>query len=522
MNTFTLELYRHRFEGIAEEMGVALRRTAYSSNIKDRLDFSCALFDAAGQMIAQAAHIPVHLGAMPACVQAVLKTVTSWQRGDVAIVNDPFAGGTHLPDITLMAPVFAPDSDAPDFFIATRAHHADVGGMSPGSLPLSREIWQEGIIIPPLKLVEAGKVNEALLLLFLRNTRTPDERRGDLDAQRAALNIGERRLLELTHTHGRDEVLQYARELQAYAQKRTRAAITSWPDGVFEACDVLEWDEDGDLQTIPLRVRVTIREQEIEFDFRGSSLQIAASLNATLPITQAACYYVVLCLLDADIPMNSGCFAPVKVLCEPGSIVHARFPAAVAGGNVETSQRIVDLAFAALSQAMPDRIPAASQGTMNNLTLGGQDAEGRAFALYETIGGGHGAAPDGNGLDGAHSHMTNTLNTPIEAFERTFPIRISRYSIREGSGGAGRFCGGDGLVREYEILSPVVATMLSERRHVAPRGTNGGNDGATGRNLLIHPDGREEVLPSKFSRDLKPGSRLRIETPGGGGHSSAE
>lgn len=522
MNVITLELYRHRFEGIAGEMGVALQRTAYSSNIKDRLDFSCALFNADGQTIAQAAHIPVHLGAMPACVQAVLHAMESWQRGEVAIVNDPFAGGTHLPDITLVAPVFADALDAPDFFIASRAHHADVGGITAGSLPLSREIWQEGVIIPPLKLVEAGKLNEALLELFLRNTRTPDERRGDLDAQRAALNIGEHRLRELMQTHSRHEVLAYARHLQFYAETRTRAAIQSWPNGTYEARDGLEWDENGDLKIIDLHVRLTIENAEVTFDFRESSPQIVASLNATLPITQAACYYVVRCLLDDDIPMNAGCFAPVKVLCESGSIVDARFPAAVAGGNVETSQRIVDLALQAFAKALPDRIPAASQGTMNNLTIGGTDADGRPFAYYETIGGGHGASFDGDGLDGAHSHMTNTLNTPIEAFEQSFPIRITRYAIRAGSGGEGRFRGGDGLVREYEILSPVIATMLSERRHLAPRGINGGKDGTTGRNILIHPDGREETLPSKFSRVLAPGSRLRIETPGGGGHSSAD
>jgi N-methylhydantoinase B len=516
MDAITLELYRYRFAGVAEEMGSVLRRTAFSSNIKDRLDFSCALFDAHGRMIAQAAHIPVHLGAMPACVRAILQTIDDWKPGDVAIVNDPFAGGSHLPDITLAAPVFLDGDSTPQFFVANRAHHADVGGMTPGSLPLSREIYQEGLIVPPLKIVDGGRWNEPLLQLILRNVRTPQERRGDFEAQRAALAVGERRLQENVNAQGREEVLSYARHLLHYTEQRARATIASWPDGVYEAEDFLEWDEHGELQLLPIRVRVEIEDDAIRFDFAGTSPQVENSLNATLPITQAACYYVVRCLLPPEIPANAGCFAPVEVLAPPGTLVNAQSPAAVAGGNVETSQRIVDVLLQALAVAVPRQIPALSQGTMNNLTIGGKYHE-LPFTYYETIAGGLGATARGNGLSAAHSHMTNTLNTPVEVLESTFPFRVTRYQIRPDSGGPGEYSGGDGLIREYEVLCPVTVTMLSERRHLAPRGLNGGRDGATGRNILLHPDGREEFLPAKFSRRLAAGSRLRIETPGGGG-----
>ena len=518
MDPITLELYRHRFAGVAEEMGVTLRRTAYSPNIKERLDFSCAVFDGAGQMIAQAAHIPAHLGAMPASVLTILGRFPVWEPGDVVIVNDPFEGGNHLPDITMIAPVFTnTQRPAPDFFVASRAHHADVGGMTPGSLPLSTEIYQEGIIIPPVKLYKAGKLELDLLRLILRNVRTPDERRGDLAAQRAAAAVGERRLRELVDAHGYDEVSAYAEHLRAYSARLTRAAIRAWPDGVYTFEDVIELVEEGKLSLVPIRVTATIAGEEVTFDFTGTAPVMHGSLNAVIAIAQSACYYVVRCLVGDEVPMNAGCFAPVSIIAPANCVVNAQSPAAVAGGNVETSQRITDVVLGALAQALPGRIPAASQGTMNNVTIGGQRADGTPYAYYETIGGGMGASAESDGPSGLQVHMTNTLNTPVEALEMAFPFRLVRYALRHGSGGAGRHHGGDGIVREYAILAPATVTMLSERRAVAPWGLAGGASGQPGRNLLIHADGRVEELLSKFSRRVFPGDRLRIETPGGGG-----
>jgi N-methylhydantoinase B len=532
MDPILLELYRHRLAGVAEEMGVTLRRTSYSPNIKERLDFSCAVFDAQGRMVAQAAHIPAHLGAMPASVQTILSKFSDWQPGDVVIVNDPFEGGNHLPDITMVSPVFVSRTSAdppsakplaPSFFVASRAHHADVGGMTPGSLPLSTEIYQEGIIIPPVKLYKAGVLNDDLLRLILRNVRTPDERRGDIAAQRAAHAVGERRLSELVNRHGEEEVLAYAQHLQDYAERLTRAAIASWPDGVYRFEDVIEVVEGDAMTFAPVCVTSTISGDEITFDFAGSSPVVHGSLNAVIAITQSACYYVVRCLMQsddptyADAPMNAGCFAPVHVLAPVNCLVNADSPAAVAGGNVETSQRITDVVLGALAQALPERIPAASQGTMNNLTVGGQRSDGAPFAYYETIGGGMGASATGDGLDGAQVHMTNTLNTPVEALEMAFPFRLECYGLRRGSGGAGQRRGGDGIVREYRFLAPVTVTMLSERRARAPWGLAGGAVGAVGRNVLVRANGVTEELLSKFTRRAFAGDRLRIETPGGGG-----
>jgi len=535
MDSITLQLYRHRFAGVAEEMGVTLRRTAYSPNIKERLDFSCALFDGQGNLVAQAAHIPAHLGAMPASVRTILNRFPTWEEGDIVIVNDPFEGGNHLPDITMIAPVFVEDGGmgegergregapvshrpiTPAFFVASRAHHADVGGMTPGSLPLSTEIFQEGIIIPPLKLYRGGVLNEDALALILRNVRTPDERRGDLAAQRAAAAIGARRLRELVARHGRAEVLAYCTHLQTYSERITRATIASWPDGVYAFEDVIELIEGDQLTLIPIRVTATIAGDTITFDFSGTAPVVHGSLNAVIAITQSACYYVMRCLIDADIPMNEGCFAPVHVIAPENSLVNAAPPAAVAAGNVETSQRITDVVLGALAQALPDRVPAASQGTMNNLTIGGLRNDGKPFAYYETIGGGMGASPAGDGLSGVQVHMTNTLNTPVEALEIVHPFRVRRYGVRTGSGGAGTHHGGDGIVREYEMLTNVTVTMISERRVVAPWGIAGGEAGQPGRNTLIHSNGMEEMLPSKFTRRLHIGDRLRVETPGGGG-----
>ena len=533
----TLELYRHRFSGISEEMGITLQRTSYSPNIKERLDFSCALFDASGRLVAQAAHIPAHLGAMPDSVAAALAVFDEWRPGDVVILNDPYFGGSHLPDITLVSPVFLPPSHGenraasdisrssqphgPQFFAASRAHHADVGGMSPGSLPLSTELYQEGIIIPPIKLYVAGDLQEAVLELILRNVRTPDERRGDLAAQRAAHAVGDRRLHELAARHGNDELLAYAGYLQEYSERLTRAAIRSWPQGSFTFEDPIESVVDGHTTPAPIRVTATIDGDTITLDFSGTCPTIHGSLNAPLSVTRSACYYVVRCLVGEDVPVNAGCFAPVQVDAPPGCLVNARPPAAVAGGNVETSQRITDAVLGALAQALPDRIAAAGQGTMNNCTMGGENADGSPWTYYETLGGGMGAHPLGDGFSGAHVHMSNTLNTPVEALELAYPLRLTRYHLRRGSGGAGKHRGGEGIVREYEILRPTTATILSERRAIAPWGLAGGSPAAPGRNLLIDTDGTEEELSSKVTRRLQPGQRLRIETPGGGGWGTA-
>lgn len=517
MDPIRLEIYRHRFSGMAEEMGSALQRASFSPNIKERLDFSCAIFDGAGAMIAQAAHIPVHLGAMPASVSAARAAFPAWAPGDIVLLNDPYAGGTHLPDLTMVSPVFAGDAAVPSFFLATRAHHADIGGITPGSLPLSTELFQEGLIIPPIKFYREGRVNEDVLRILLRNVRTPDERRGDLAAQRAAHTVGERRLLELMERAGIAEVQAYGRHLQEYSERRMRAALAEWPVGDYAFADTLRLDDAPGAPALTIQVVVAIRNGRIAFDFAGTSPAAASSLNAVLSITQSACYYVVQALVGEDVPTNAGCFAPISVAAPEGSLVHARPPAAVAGGNVETSQRIVDTVLGALAQAMPDHIPAASQGTMNNLTIGGFREDGTPFTYYETIAGGMGAGPKRDGLSGVQVHMTNTRNTPVEALERNYPFRIVQYRLRAGSGGGGRHRGGDGIVREYELLVPATITMLSERRDQGPWGLAGGRPGAPGRNVRVGADGHETVLPGKFSLRFAAGERLRIETPGGGG-----
>ena len=507
-----LEVYRHRFAGVAEEMGATLQRTGYSPNIKERLDFSCAIFDASGAMVAQAAHIPVHLGAMPASCLAALRAVRTWRPGDVVALNDPYEGGNHLPDITMVSPVFADDTLA--FFVATRAHHADVGGMSPGSLPLSSELYQEGIIIPPVKLFRAGKINRDLLALILRNVRTPGERRGDLEAQRAAHAVGERRLLALVRRFGLLQVRSYATHLQAYSERMTRAAIAAWPDGTYAFEDHLELPDGG---APCIHVQVVIAGDAITFDFSGTDPIMQGPLNTVLAVTRSACYYVIRCLMQEDIPINAGCFLPVTVTAPEGCLVHATPPAAVAGGNVETSQRITDAAFGALAQALPEQVASAGQGTMNNVTMGGLDLRGQPYAYYETLGGGMGAAPNADGLSGVHVHMSNTLNTPVEALEMQFPLRVREYGLRPGSGGRGKYRGGEGIIREYELMRPSTVTMLSERRRFAPWGLQGGQPGIPGRNVLLRVNGEKEELTGKFTRQLDAGDRLRIETPGGGG-----
>jgi N-methylhydantoinase B len=515
VNPILLEVFRNRFSSISEEMGVTLTRTSFSPNIKERRDLSCAVFDQGGDMIAQAAHIPVHLGSMPMSVKAAIQNVT-WQKGDMVILNDPFKGGTHLPDITLVAPVYAGEA-TPSYFVANRAHHADVGGMSSGSMPVSTSIFQEGIIIPPLKLVERGSIDRKLMALMLNNVRTPLEREGDFAAQIMANITGVRRTEELVRKYGPDTVRFYGRSLMDYAERITRKTIMEIPDGSYTFKDFM--DDDGlSHRKVCIRVNVTIQGDEATLDFRSSDPQVRGSINAVYAITLSAVLYVFRSLTVEAIPTNAGCLRPIRFLTRKGTILDAQFPAAVAGGNVETSQRIVDVVLGAFSKALPLEIPAASQGTMNNVTIGGMDPrKGSPFAYYETIGGGMGATAKGDGESAVHCHMTNTLNTPIEALEYSYPFMVTEYSIRRGTGGFGKHRGGDGIVREVELLSDADVTVLSERRKVPPYGLFGGAPGAVGRNLVIRK-GTVVEKRGKFSANLKRGDRLRIETPGGGGY----
>ncbi len=516
----TLEIFKHLFASVAEEMGVTLGRAAYSPNIKERLDYSCALFLGDGRMLAQAAHIPVHLGAMPASVQAALAHGAPFTDGDLVALNDPYLGGTHLPDITLVSPVFVGGvPDVPDFFVASRAHHADVGGISPGSMPLATELYQEGLIIPPIKLVAAGALNEAALALILRNSRTPEERRGDLAAQRAAHEVGARRLHELAGRYGLDEIILQAEGLIAYAERLTRSILARIPEGTYVFEDAL--DDDGITEEpVPIRVAVTVSDEKMVVDFTGTAPAVAGSVNAVRAIAESAVGYIIRCLAGAQLPLNHGAMIPIDVIIPPGSVLDPHPPHAVAGGNVETSMRIVDVLYGALAQALPERVPAASQGTMNNLTLGGVDPHtGKSFAYYETMGGGSGANASHAGASGVHCHMTNTLNTPIEALEMALPIRIRRYALREGSGGEGSHPGGDGLRRDVEFLTAARVTILSERRRLSPYGLAGGAPGAVGENWLLPGgyDKNETPLSGKVSFEAAPGDILSIRTPGGGG-----
>jgi N-methylhydantoinase B len=529
-----LEVFKNLFASIAEEMGVVLRKASYSPNIKERRDFSCAVFDAAGKMVAQAAHIPVHLGSMPLSVSAAIGEYASTEGstlpgsgllpGDMVLLNDPFRGGTHLPDITLVTPVFIPDGETnnrPIGFVASRAHHADVGGMTAGSMPIAREIYQEGIILPPVKLYKQGKLEQDVLKILLANVRTPEERQGDLMAQVAANQRGALRLAELISRYTLDEVSMYMRELLAYTERMTRQLIRGLPDGVYHFTDYLDDDGYGQ-ESIPITVKISVEDDHALVDFSGSSQQVTGSLNAVFAITLSAVYYVFRCLVGLDIPNNAGCLEPIQVIAPLGTLVNARHPAPVAGGNVETSQRIVDVLLGALAKANPDIVPAASQGTMNNVTIGGWDARKNApFAYYETIAGGMGARPGSDGLSAIHTHMTNTLNTPVEALEYAYPLRVLRYEIRQNSGGAGKYRGGDGIRRDLQVLTDAQVTIISERRKLQPYGLNGGDPGVAGENLLLRA-GVDERLPGKVTINLSAGEILSIRTPGGGGYGTAD
>ncbi|HEX4487478.1 MAG TPA: hydantoinase B/oxoprolinase family protein [Terriglobales bacterium] len=508
-----LEIFKNIFHSIAEEMGAALRRTAFSPNIKERRDYSCALFDDDAQVIAMGDHMPVHLGSMPMSVQTAIKTC-ELNPGDMVMLNDPFRGGTHLPDITLVAPVYI-KGKRPDFYVASRAHHADVGGTYPGSMGLCREIYQEGFRIPPVTLVRGGKMDRDILALLLNNVRTPDEREGDLGAQIAACNTGAARLREVCQRYGLAHTRRNAADLLEYSEAIMRAFLRQVPKGVYAAEDFM--DNDG-ISDKPIKIAVTLRfGKDVTVDFTGSDPQVEGSINAVEAITYSACFYVFRCLLAEDVPATAGLMRPVKVIAPEGTIVNAKPPAAVAGGNVETAQRIVDVLLRAFAKALPDKIPAASSGTMNNLTIGGTDPRsGQPFAYYETLAGGMGARPTKAGVSGVHTHMTNSLNTPAEALEYAYPLRVRRYSLRRNSGGAGKYSGGDGVVREIEVLTDADVTLLSERRTHGPWGLNGGKDGKPGEAHLVK-DGNAKKLNGKFSMRMKKGERIRVESPGAGG-----
>jgi len=539
-----LEIFKNLYHSIAEEMGAALRRTAFSPNIKERRDYSCAVFDRNGQVIAMGDHMPVHLGSMPMSVQAAIEA-GAMRSGDVVMLNDPFRGGTHLPDITLVAPVYvrshgrgARSHTNPDFYVASRAHHADVGGAYPGSMGLCREIYQEGVRIPPVKLMRAGVTDHDVLALLLNNVRTPEEREGDLGAQIAACHTGAERLREVCARYGVERAKKAGGDLLAYAEEMMRAFLKRVPAGEYRASDYL--DGDGIVDR-PVKIAVAIKvhghgekpsrgatvrgrgrpRHMVAVDFTGSDPQVEGSVNAVAAITYSACFYAFRCLLTEDVPAAAGLMRPIHVIAPEGTIVNARPPAAVAGGNVETSQRIVDVLLRALAQAVPDRIPAAASGTMNNLTIGGIDPRtGEPFTYYETIAGGMGARPGKPGVSGIHTHMTNSLNTPAEALEYAYPLRVHSYSLRPESGGMGKFRGGDGIIREIEVLTDCEVTLLADRRSHGPWGLSGGADGAAGKTTVLRRDGSSESMPGKFSTRLRKGERIRIETPGGGGWGS--
>ena len=485
--TIELQVLGSALRAVADEMGAVLVRSAFSPNVKERRDCSTAILDERGRLVAQAEHIPVHLGAMPDAVAAV--RAQDPQPGEIWILNDPYAGGTHLPDVTLV-------SRTELGFAATRAHHADVGAVEPGSMPAaSTRLDEEGVVIPPTRL-DADVLEE-----LVARMRSPDERRGDLRAQVAAQRLAERRVGELCARRGRDRVAAAMDELLAYSERRVRAALAAVPDGRYEAEDVLE----APAGELTIRVAVTVAGDAVEIDFAGTDPQHDGNLNCPLAVTRSAAYFVVRCLTDPDAPASGGAFAPVAVRAPAGCLVNARPPAAVAGGNVETSCRIVDALFRAFGRALA--VPAQGQGTMNNITLGND-----RFTYYETVGGGQGACPGADGPSGVHVTMSNTLNTPVEALELALPLRVERYELRLGSGGAGGTRGGDGVVRELRVLEACRLSLLTERRARRPQGEAGGDAGAPGRNVL-----NGEELPAKATRDLAAGDLLRIETPGGGG-----
>jgi N-methylhydantoinase B len=515
-----LAIHDALFAACAEEMGSTLMRTAHSPNIKERLDHSCAVFDGAGRLVAQAAHIPVHLGSLPRAVEAAL-ALAPFAPGDTVMLNDPWEGGTHLPDITLVSPVFL-GRGGPDFFVASRAHHADVGGGAPGSMPLAREVYEEGFRIPPVRLVRAGVTDRDVLRLLLANVRTPDERRADLAAQLGAQHTGARRLADLAARQGRAALRRACSALFAWGAAEIHARMRAFGSGTHRFEDAL--DDDGRGHG-PVRIvaRVTVGRGRLRVDFTGSSPQVEGPVNTVEPVARAAAVYCARCVLGA-FPINAGALAVIDVVAPAGSVVNARPPAPVAAGNVETSQRLVDAVLGAFARFPRARVPAASYGTMSNLLVGGRDPRtGRPFAYYETLGGGHGAGPDGNGESAMQAHMTNTRNTPIEALEHAYPLAVRATRIRRGSGGRGRFRGGDGIERVIELLAPARVTVMSDRRRTRPYGLAGGAPGGRGENAVqrASTSRTRTRLPGKFQFDLVSGTVLTVASPGGGGYGRA-
>jgi N-methylhydantoinase B len=519
VNPVKLEIFKSLFHAIAEEMGATLKRTAFSPNIKERRDYSCAIFDSRGDMVAQGDHMPVHLGSMPLSVRAAIED-RHIGPGDMVILNDPYRGGTHLPDLTIVSGVFSQKKLL--FYVASRAHQSDIGGMSPGSMPLAEEIYQEGLRIPPVTLMTNGSIDRNVWDMILANVRTPKEREGDLTAMIGANRTGERRLMEIVKKHGWPEVRRYVSEILDYAERMTRHSISTIPDGTYEAEDFL--DDDGITgRPVGIRVRIRVSGDKAVIDFSNSDSQAAGSINAVYAITASAVFYVFRTLVGVSIPSNAGGMRPLEIVAPKGTIVNALPPAAVCGGNVETSQRIVDVLYKCLAQAIPDRIPAASQGTMNNFTFGGIDPRtNHHVAYYETVSGGMGARPTMDGLSGVHTHMTNSLNTPIEALEHACPIRVRRYGLRAHSGGRGKWHGGNGVVREVQFLARAQVTVLSDRRKFLPYGLQGGEPGEGGVNVLVRADGERTEMPPKFTVWVQPGDVLSIQTPGGGGWGPAQ
>jgi N-methylhydantoinase B len=528
LDPLRLDVFHHLFAAASEEMGAALLRSSFSPNIRERRDFSCALFDGEGRMIGQASHLPIHLGSTPLSVAAAIERVRMGP-GDAVLLNDPYSGGTHLPDLTLVSPVFLGGGERPDFYCANRAHHADVGGAEPGSMAPARDVHGEGLRIPPVRLVRGGELDRELLALVLANMRVANEREGDLLAQWSTNRIGERRLQEMAREHGAGEVRRRGGELMDWTERLTTELLRSLPRGAWGFEDELE-DVDGG--TPRIRLSLELADGCMTCDFRATDAAPASPLNATRAVTVSAVFYVLRCLLPPFTPSNDGLMRRVRVLTRPGSLVDARYPSGVAAGNVETSQRLVDVILGALSQALPDRIPAASAGTMTNLTIGGEaDGQGEAWAYYETIAGGAGAGPGGPGAHAVQTHMTNTRNTPIEAFETSYPVRVLALRIRRGSGGRGKYPGGEGLVKRLAFLAPVHVSLVAERRRRGPWGLAGGEAGAPsdarasraeGVGATRRPAGnpRWRRLPAKFSARYDAGTQVEIRTPGGGGHGS--
>ena len=517
LSPFELEIYQNILSSIAEEMGVVLIRAGFSPNIKERRDLSCAIFQSNGDMIAQAAHIPIHLASMSFAVRAVLD-MPDINEGDILILNDPFQGGTHLPDITCIMPVF--DNNKLEFFVASRAHHADIGGLTPGSMPLSTSIDQEGILIPPSKLYKKKRLNKKLFNEIMASTRDPQEREGDFNAQIGALELGEKRLKETIKKYALKKVKQAGNELLDYSEKIMKEAVREIPNGVYEFEDYMDDDGVGTIK-IPIKAKVTIKGQRAKVDLRGSSNQVRGNLNAPYSVTTAAVIYVFQCLAPSSMPLNSGPLRVVEIIVDDDSILNAKYPAAVVGGNVETSQRVVDVVFGALSKAVPEKVPAASAGSMSNFTFGGINPKtGRTYAYYETIAGGMGGRSGLDGVSAVQTHMTNTLNTPIESLERELPVMLNSYSIRKNSGGRGKYKGGDSIIREYKFLSDATVSMITERRKFSPYGIKDGKPGRKGKNTLIRKSKTTTIGP-KASFKVKKGESIRIETPAGGGWGKA-